>query len=149
MAERKNDQPDALEQLGSNQTDYTYETPTAEILEVFPNQFPDRDYRIGFEFPEFTSLCPKTGQPDFASIEVEYIADDVCIESKSFKLYMFAHRNEGSFMETITNNIASDIIAACKPRYLKVTGNFNPRGALKIVPVVELRKRDDGTYESV
>lgn len=127
----------SLTQLGSNQTDYKYDKPCAEILETFPNQFPGRDYHIRLEFPEFTSLCPKTGQPDFANIYIDYVPNELCVESKSLKLYMFAWRNEGSFMETITNRILNDFVAACNPRWCEVRGEFNPRGGLKIDVVAE------------
>lgn len=127
-----------LTQLGNN-TVYKYENPDKSILETFPNKNPDRDYIITLEFPEFTSLCPKTGQPDFANIVIEYIPDKECIESKSLKLYFFAFRNFGAFMETITNKILTDIVEACHPRWCKVTGDFNPRGALKIIVTADYK----------
>lgn len=126
------DDTSGLTQLGSNETRYQYEHPCAEMLETFPNQFPGRDYEIRIEFPEFTSLCPKTKQPDFGKIIIEYVADKACIESKSLKLYFFAWRNEGTFMETIVNKILEDFTKACDPKWCKVIGRFNPRGGVEI-----------------
>jgi len=120
-----------LTTLGSSTT-YAYDHPSAKILEVFPNKFPGRRYQVNLEFPEFTSLCPKTGQPDFAHITISYIPRDLCVESKSLKLYLFAFRNEGSFMETITNTILNDIVSACSPVWCRVVGNFAPRGGIRI-----------------
>lgn len=101
-------------------------------IETFPNRHPDRDYTIRFDCPEFTSLCPITGQPDFARITIEYVPDQLCIESKSLKLYLGSFRNEGSFAEAITNRIRDDLAAACKPRRLTVTADFTPRGGIAI-----------------
>ena len=98
------------------------------ILDAFPNPFPDRDYQIEFVFPEFTSLCPVTGQPDFATITVQYVPDESCVEMKSLKLYFFAFRNKGMFYEAVTNTILDDLAALLKPRRMKVTGAFNVRG---------------------
>lgn len=134
------DDTSSLKVLGSNSTNYKYDSPVPEILETFPNNAPQRDYLIELKFPEFTSLCPKTGQPDFARIQVRYIADKVCLESKSIKLYFFAYRNYGSFMETITNKILTDFVEACQPRWMEVTCNFNPRGGLEINPTVTYTK---------
>lgn len=121
-----------LTKLGSKETKYEYENPSADILEVFANQFPNRDYVTEFIFNEFTSLCPKTGQPDFATISVRYVADKHCIETKSLKLYFLAYRNKGAFMETITNQILNDCIKACCPRAMEVVANFNARGGTLI-----------------
>ena len=98
------------------------------ILDAFPNPFPDRDYQIEFVFPEFTSVCPVTGQPDFATITVQYVPDQRCVEMKSLKLYYYAFRNKGMFYESVTNTIRDDLVALLKPRRLKVTGAFNARG---------------------
>jgi len=117
-----------LKQLGSNKTNYCFEYPNSTILETFDNRRPERDYNIEFIFNEFTSLCPKTGQPDFATIKVNYTPDKYCIESKSFKLYMFSYRQNGAFMETITNQILDDMVKICQPRLMKVEGIFNARG---------------------
>jgi 7-cyano-7-deazaguanine reductase len=103
------------------------------LLETFPNRFPGRDYQITFETEEFTSLCPKTGQPDFGSITITYVPGQSCIESKSLKLYLFSFRGEACFMETLTNTILDDLVAAVQPRRMMVTGNFRPRGGIAIV----------------
>lgn len=106
--------------------------PGAKILETFPNRFDMRPYIINISFPEFTSLCPVTGQPDFGTIEVDYIPDKLCVESKSFKLYMFAFRNHKSFMETITNTILDDFVNRLDPCWCQVKGLFAPRGATRL-----------------
>ena len=98
------------------------------ILDSFPNPFPDRDYQIEFIFPEFTSICPVTGQPDFATITVQYVPDQKCVEMKSLKLYYYAFRNRGMFYEAVTNTIRDDLVALLQPRRLKVIGAFNARG---------------------
>lgn len=119
-----------LRHLGSQRTEYKYDEPGAEILDTFPNKYPGRDYQVEFIFPEMTSLCPKTGQPDFAVIEIRYIPEKLCIETKSLKLYFFAFRNFGSFMETITNKILEDLVSVCQPKWMQVVGKFNPRGGV-------------------
>lgn len=125
-----------LTQLGSGRTAYP-DSPDEATLETFENPYPDREYRIHLACAEFTSLCPITGQPDFATIEIEYIAGARCIESKSLKLYLFSFRNQGSFSEAIVNRILSDLVAACKPRSMKVTGRFTARGGIAITVVAE------------
>ena len=125
-----------LTKLGKK-TKYRFDSPDLSMLEAFPNKFPKRDYVIQFEHPEFTSLCPMTGQPDFGLIRVRYVPDQKCVESKSFKLYMGAFRNHGSFMETITNSIADDFIALLAPRRMTVEGIFNVRGGTAITIRVE------------
>jgi 7-cyano-7-deazaguanine reductase len=105
--------------------------PDRSIFETFANSNPQRNYRIVFETDEFTSLCPITGQPDFARITIEYIPDKCCIESKSLKLYLFAFRNEGSFYEDVTNRIFTDLMETCKPRRLIVIGEFTSRGGIR------------------
>ena len=131
--------PSGLENLTSlgGKTTYTFSGPERSILEAFPNQHPNRDYRIRFEHPEFTSLCPKTGQPDFGTIILDYVPDQLCVESKSYKLYMVAFRNHGSFMEGITNTIADDLVALLKPRRLTLEGRFNVRGGTGISVFVD------------
>jgi len=131
------DDVSTLSMLGSNETKYSYSEPSKEMLETFPNKYPGHDYVATYTFPEFTSLCPKTGQPDFAEITIEYVPDKLCVESKSLKLYFFSFRQYGSFMETITNKVFCDFVAACHPRWCRVTGAFNARGGLKIDVVVE------------
>jgi len=117
--------------------------PTAEAsktLEVFPNPNPERDYHIKIDSPEFTCLCPKTGQPDFAEIKIDYIPDELCIELKSLKLYYWSFRDEGHFHEQVTNMMASDLIEVMDPRYLKITAIFNVRGGVYTTVEVEHRK---------
>ncbi len=98
------------------------------ILEAFDNPRPERDYQIEFVFPEFTSLCPVTGQPDFAKITLRYVPDALCVEMKSLKLYFFAYRNKGIFYEAVINTILDDLTAVLKPRWMTVTGEFAVRG---------------------
>lgn len=100
----------------------------ASILEAFPNPRPERDYQIEFVFPEFTSVCPVTGQPDFATITVRYVPDRQCVEMKSLKLYFFAYRNKGIFYEAVVNTILDDLVAALSPRRMTVIGQFAVRG---------------------
>ena len=125
-----------LTNLGGKTT-YTFSGPKKGMLEAFPNRHPDRDYRIRFEHPEFSSLCPKTGQPDFGTIILDYVPDELCVESKSYKIYMVAFRNHGSFMETITHTIADDLVALLKPRRLALEGRFNVRGGTSISVFVD------------
>lgn len=112
------------------------------ILETFENQYQGREYEIDITCPEFTTLCPKTGQPDFAVINIVYVPDKLCIELKSFKLYMFAYRNEGEFHEHVTNRILDDIVSVCKPIRAAVTGDFNVRGGIKTVVRATYNKND-------
>jgi len=137
-----------LKHLGSGKTSYAFSEPSAAILEAFPNKYPDRDYEIRFEHPEFTSLCPKTGQPDFATIEITYIPDQLCIETKSLKLYFTAYRNHGSFMETITNQILDDLVSVCQPRMMQVVALFNPRGGTSLTVTAEYFKDDSAPIET-
>lgn len=99
-------------------------------LETFPNQFPDRDYEIEISCPEFTAVCPKTGQPDFGSILIAYVPGDVCIELKSLKLYLQGFRDKGIYYEHSVNTILDDLVKACQPRRMMVVGQFNPRGGI-------------------
>jgi 7-cyano-7-deazaguanine reductase len=99
-------------------------------LELFDNPRPGRDYTITIRCPEFTSVCPKTGQPDFGAVVIEYIPDKSCIELKSLKLYMQSYRNKGVFYERLTNEILDDLVEACKPRWMKITSQFTPRGGI-------------------
>ncbi len=105
-------------------------TKPSKTLESFPNPSPTRDYQIHFDCPEFTCLCPKTGQPDFATIEISYTPDIKCIELKSLKLYLWSFRDEGAFHEAVTNRILDDLVAACSPRKMQVTGHFLVRGGI-------------------
>ena len=99
-------------------------------LETFKNPNPDRDYLIHMEIPEFTCLCPKTGQPDFATLLLDYVPDGKCVELKSLKLYIWSYRNEGAFHEAVTNRILDDLVAATKPRYMRLTARFFVRGGI-------------------
>ncbi len=99
-------------------------------LEVFDNPNPDRDYLIAFDCPEFTCLCPRTGQPDFATMRIRYVPNRLCVELKSLKLYLWSYRNEGAFHEAVTNRILDDLVAACAPRFIEVTGDFLVRGGI-------------------
>ena len=124
------DDTTTLTKLGSQKTEYEYDKPSTKILEVFNNKYPGKDYVVDFIFSEFTSLCPKTGQPDFAKFRISYTPDKKCIETKSLKLYFFAFRNHGSFMETITNKILEDLVSVCNPKWIEVIGMFNSRGGI-------------------
>jgi 7-cyano-7-deazaguanine reductase len=108
-------------------------SPDQARLEAFPNPRAKRAYRVTFDCPEFTSLCPVTGQPDFAHIAVEYWPRRLCVESKSLKLYLGSFRNQGCFAEAIVNRILDDLVACCRPRRAVVTGRFTPRGGIAIV----------------
>ncbi len=108
-----------------------------KILETFDNQYPDRDYLITHVQPEFTSVCPKTGNPDFGKITIEYIPDKKCVELKSLKYYFNSFRNDGIFYESVVNFILDDLVKILQPRYMKVTGEFNPRGGMYSVVIVE------------
>jgi 7-cyano-7-deazaguanine reductase len=113
--------------------------PSTE-LETFPNPAPERDYTIRMQIPEFTCLCPKTGQPDFATLELEYVADRLCVELKALKLYIWSFRDRGTFHEAVTNEIADHIAGATQPRFLRLTAKFNVRGGIYTTVVVERRK---------
>ena len=110
-------------------------------IEVWKNQYPDRIYTINLEIPEFTCICPKTGLPDFATITIEYSPVKYCIELKSFKLYTIFYRNLGIFHEHLTNKILDDFVKACKPRWVKITTQFNPRGGITTTVVREYKRR--------
>lgn len=131
MKEAKDDAKD-LKSLGSGSTDYKYNGPSAAILETFPNPKPDRPYQIFLQFDEFTSLCPKTGQPDFAKVDVLYFPKEKCVETKSLKLYFFAWRNEGAFMERIANTILDHLKEVLEPKYIQVVMEFKPRGGIPL-----------------
>jgi len=109
-------------------------------LETFPNPAPDSDYTIRIDVPEFTCLCPKTGQPDFAEIRIEYVPDARCIELKSLKLYMWSYRDEGAFHEAVTNQILRDLAGQLEPRFMRITAEFNVRGGIYTTVVAEHRK---------
>jgi 7-cyano-7-deazaguanine reductase len=113
-----------------------------KLLETFENEFPKRDYTIIHTAPEFTSLCPKTGQPDFATIDIDYIPDKLCIELKSLKLYLNSYRSDGVFFESVTNRILEDLVKVCSPRYMLVTAEFNVRGGISSVIEAEYESED-------
>ena len=124
------------------------ETYAPEVLEAFENQHPERDYWVQFNCPEFTALCPITGQPDFAEIKIMYIPDRKMVESKSLKLYMFSFRNHGDFHEDVINIILNDLVKLMDPRYIEVLGLFLPRGGISIYPYANYGKK--GTkYEAM
>jgi 7-cyano-7-deazaguanine reductase len=106
-------------------------------IETFDNPHPNRNYTIRHVAPEFTSVCPKTGQPDYGTIDIEYVADAVCIELKSLKFYLQGFRNEGVFYEDVVNRIMNDMLAALSPRSMKITGSFTPRGGMHSVVTAE------------
>ncbi|MFN7171405.1 MAG: preQ(1) synthase [Fimbriimonadaceae bacterium] len=106
-------------------------------IETFENPASDRNYLIQHTCPEFTSVCPKTGQPDFATIEIEYVPDQFCVELKSLKLYLFSYRNEGAFYEAVVNRILDDVVDSCSPRFCRIIGRFNTRGGISSVVTAE------------
>jgi 7-cyano-7-deazaguanine reductase len=116
------------------------EQPSADTLETFDNPHPERDYTIRIEIPEFTCLCPKTGQPDFATLLLEYVPDRTCVELKSLKLYVWAFRDLGAFHEAVTNTILADLAGATKPRFMRLTARFNVRGGIYTTVVAEHRQ---------
>jgi 7-cyano-7-deazaguanine reductase len=115
-------------------------TRPSKDLETFANPNPERDFTIRIRVPEFTCLCPKTGQPDFATIYIHYIPDQKCVELKALKLYMWSFREEGGFHEAMTNRILTDLVAVTEPRYMRVTGEWNVRGGIYTTVVAEHRK---------
>ena len=115
-------------------------TRPSKDLETFPNPNPQRDYTIRIDLPEFTCICPKTGQPDFAQFKIEYVADEKCVELKSLKLYMWSYREEGAFHEAVTNKILEDLATATAPRFMRLTGVWNVRGGIYTTVVVEHRQ---------
>jgi 7-cyano-7-deazaguanine reductase len=135
MESRKNE---GLQQLG-RPTQYS-KTYNPSVLEAFENRHQDHDYWVRFNCPEFTSLCPITGQPDFAEIRISYIPDVRMVESKSLKLYLFSFRNHGSFHEDCVNIIMKDLIRLMEPKYIEVTGIFVPRGGISIYPFANYGK---------
>jgi 7-cyano-7-deazaguanine reductase len=116
-------------------------TPT-KALETFANPAPARDYTIRMQIPEFTCLCPRTGQPDFATLEIEYVPDQLCVELKSLKLYVWSFRERGAFHEAVANEIADHLDAALHARFLRLSARFNVRGGIHTTLVVERRQRD-------
>ena len=117
----------------------TMSSSPSKTLETFDNPCTERDYTIRIEIPEFTCLCPKTGQPDFATLFLEYVPDRACIELKSLKLYVWSFREEGAFHEAVTNRILDDLVGVCQPRFLRITARFNVRGGIYTTVVAEHR----------
>ena len=115
-------------------------TQPSKTLETFDNPQPGRDFTIRIDMPEFTCLCPKTGQPDFATLHLEYVPDQKCVELKSLKLYVWSYRDEGAFHEAITNRILDDLVAATQPRFMRLTARFNVRGGVYTSVVADHRK---------
>jgi len=111
-----------------------------KLLEVFNNTYPARDYLVVHTAPEFTSVCPKTGQPDFATMVIEYIPDKLCIELKSLKIYLNSYRNDGIYFESVTNKILDDLVSVCEPRYMRMTAQFNVRGGISSIVKAEYNK---------
>ena len=111
-------------------------TKPSKKIETFPNPEPKRGYEINLTCPEFTCVCPKTGQPDFATIRITYIPDKLCVELKSLKIYLWSYRDEGAFHEKVTNQIMADLVKALRPRYIEVTGDFMIRGGIHTVVTV-------------
>ena len=112
----------------------------SKTLETFPNPAPNNDYRIHMEIPEFTCLCPKTGQPDFATLELDYVPDRLCVELKSLKLYIWSYRDEGAFHEAVTNRILGDLVDATQPRFMRLTARFYVRGGIFTTVVAQHAK---------
>tara|TARA_Y100001960_G_scaffold283635_1_gene318859 strand:+ start:535 stop:927 length:393 start_codon:yes stop_codon:yes gene_type:complete len=125
-------------------------TKNKQILEIetFPNPFPGRNYTIEMESPEFTCLCPKTGQPDFATLYISYIPEKKCVELKSLKVYLTTYRNEGGFHEKVVNIILDDLVSACKPRKMKIIGDFNVRGGIHTTVTVEYSAKKASSKKS-
>ena len=130
-----------LKKLGEGKTSYSYDKPAPELLEFFESPF-DPEFKgvVNIVAPEFTSLCPKTGQPDFATIVIDYEPDHRCVESKSLKLYLGSFRMHGEFHESCVNRIAKDLINLLEPKTMRVEGRFTPRGGIPFWPVVEWRQ---------
>lgn len=135
-----NEKIEGLSHLGSK-TEYK-DDYAPEVLEAFVNKHQENDYWVAFNCPEFTSLCPITGQPDFATIQINYIPDEKMVESKSLKLYLFSFRNHGAFHEDCVNIIMKDLIKLMDPRYIEVIGLFTPRGGISIYPYCNYGKRN-------
>lgn len=111
----------------------------SKLIETFDNSHPERDYTIRIRVPEFTCLCPKTGQPDFATLAIDYVPDRLCVELKSLKLYVWSFRDEGAFHEDVTNRILTDLVGYISPRFMRITADFNVRGGIYTTVVAEHR----------
>lgn len=140
-----NERLEGITLLGNQSTKYTYQYDPS-VLEKFESQFQNRDYMISMNCPEFTHLCPKTSQPDMATIYINYIPGKWCVESKSLKLYLFSFRQHGGFHESCVNTIAQDLDQLLNPKYLEVLGHFLPRGGISIDPYVQIYQKE---YQSL
>ncbi|MBP5322048.1 MAG: NADPH-dependent 7-cyano-7-deazaguanine reductase QueF [Kiritimatiellae bacterium] len=140
---RKKKELEGITLLGNKQTVYA-DRYAPDVLETFPNKHPERDYWVTFTCPEFTSLCPVTGQPDFATITIRYIPDKRMVESKSLKLYLFSYRNHGDFHEDCVNMILNDLQRLMDPKYIEVYGAFVPRGGIAIHPFANAARPGTG-----
>ena len=136
MKRARNSKYAGLTLLGNSEVSFP-KSPEQATLETFPNKNRNRDYWIRIDCPEFTSLCPVTGQPDFAEIFIDYVPDALCVETKSLKLYLSSYRNVHSFNEQVVNRIMDDLVQVSKPRKMKIEGRFVPRGGLSLTVVVE------------
>ncbi len=144
---RTKEESEGLSLLGNKKTEYS-DKYAPHLLETFVNKHTDNDYMVTFRCPEFTSLCPITGQPDFAEIVINYIPDERMVESKSLKLYLFSFRNSGDFHEDCVNIIMKDLVKLMDPKYLEVKGIFSPRGGISIYPFANYGRK--GTkYEKI
>ncbi|MBU8697336.1 preQ(1) synthase [Bacillus pumilus] len=139
MTTRKPEELEGVTLLGNHGTNYLFDY-APQVLETFPNKHTNRDYFVKFNCPEFTSLCPQTGQPDFATVYISYIPNEIMVESKSLKLYLFSFRNHGDFHEDCMNIIMNDLIELMDPRYIEVWGKFTPRGGISIDPYTNYGK---------
>lgn len=139
MSTRKTEELSGITLLGNQKTEYPSDY-APEVLETFPNKHMENDYFVKFNCPEFTSLCPMTGQPDFATIYISYVPNEIMVESKSLKLYLFSFRNHGDFHEDCINIIMKDLIKLMEPRYIEVWGKFTPRGGISIDPYANYGK---------
>ncbi len=146
MSGRTAEQLEGVSLLGSKKTEYKSDY-APEVLETFVNKHPDSEYMVTFDAYEFTSLCPKTGQPDFAKVIISYIPNERMVESKSLKLYLFSFRNHGDFHEDCMNIILKDLVKLMAPKYIEVCGIFTPRGGISIFPFVNYAKEGAGYEE--
>ena len=128
--------------VNSSQATNSMPSQPSKTLETFENPHPGRDYTIRIRVPEFTCLCPKTGQPDFAEMAFEYVADRLCVELKALKLYIWSFRDQGGFHEAVTNQILDDVVKAIEPRFMRLTADFNVRGGIYTTVVAEHRAAD-------
>lgn len=140
MSGRNSEELQGISLLGNQKTVYRSDY-APEVLEAFPNKHPENDYFVKFNCPEFTSLCPMTGQPDFATIYISYVPAEKMVESKSLKLYLYSFRNHGDFHEDCVNIIMKDLIGLMDPKYIEVWGKFTPRGGISIDPYCNYGKK--------